>query len=132
MGRMANSVVHFEIPAEDVERARAFYSQAFGWQIEAYPGMDDYYGMTTTEIDEQFMPIKPGAINGGLFKRTKPLTTPMITIDVDDIDAALEKAEKLGAKTLRGREAVGDIGFIGYFEDPEGNVVGLWQNVPSA
>jgi predicted enzyme related to lactoylglutathione lyase len=128
---MADSVVHFEVPADDVERAKAFYSEAFGWKVEAYPGMN-YHGATTTEVGPDMMPLKPGAINGGLFDRaTFPIASPVLTIGVDDIDEALAKVERLGGKTLRAREAVADMGFTGYFTDPEGNVMGLWQNAPA-
>ncbi|GIH04691.1 glyoxalase [Rhizocola hellebori] len=129
---MANSVVHFEVPADDVERAKTFYREAFGWQIQAYPGMN-YHGVTTAEVGPDMMPLKPGAINGGLFDKAEfPITSPVLTIGVDDIDEALEKVERLGGKTLMGRQAVADMGFTGYFTDPEGNVMGLWQNAPAA
>jgi uncharacterized protein len=126
---MANSVIHFEIPADDVERANRFYAEAFGWRIEPFPGMN-YHGAMTTEVDESQMPVKPGAINGGIFQRDADwqLPGPVLTIGVDDIDEALRSVEKLGGKILRGREAVADMGFTGYFTDPEGNIVGLWQN----
>lgn len=128
MGLMANSVVHFEIPADDIERARGFYQGAFGWTIESYPGMD-YQGVTTAAVDEKTrMPLEPGAINGGMMRRTADISAPVITIDVDDIDEALAAVEKHGGKTLMGRQAVADMGFTGYFTDTEGNVVGLWQS----
>jgi predicted enzyme related to lactoylglutathione lyase len=123
--------VHFEVPADDVERAKTFYREAFGWQIKAYPGMADYHGMTTAEVGPDMMPLKPGAINGGLFQREPQLSTPVLTIGVDDIDEALQKVERLGGKVLMGRQAVADMGFTGYFTDPEGNVMGLWQNAPA-
>jgi predicted enzyme related to lactoylglutathione lyase len=125
---MANSVIHFEIPADDIGRAKQFYSDVFGWQIQAYPGMD-YQGVTTAEVDEAMMPKERGAINGGMFDRASfPLTNPVLTISVDDIDAALAQIEKAGGKTLMARQAVAEMGFTGYFTDPEGNVMGLWQN----
>lgn len=79
--------------------------------------------------DEQTGPSEPGFINGGMFQRGDwPAKGPAITIDVEDIDTALASIEEHGGKTLRGRETVGEMGFSAYFEDPEGNVVGLWQN----
>jgi uncharacterized protein len=125
---MANSVVHFEIPADDVERARTFYQGAFGWTVEPYPGMD-YHGVTTAEVDEQDrLPLERGMINGGMMRRGAEITAPVLTIGVDDIDAALEAVERHGGKTLVGRQAVADMGFTAYFTDSEGNVVGLWQS----
>lgn len=127
---MANSVIHFEIPADDVDRAKKFYNDVFGWSIDAYPGMDakDYQGVTTAEVDETFMPKERGAINGGMFAREAPLTSPVLTIGCDDVEATLAEIEKAGGKTLLGKQAVADMGFTGYFTDPEGNVMGLWQS----
>ena len=60
--------------------------------------------------------------------RGVPLAGPTVVIDVDDIDAALAKVESLGGSTLLARTPVGEMGFSAYFQDSEGNVVGLWQN----
>ena len=62
-----------------------------------------------------------------MFAREDDIATPVITIDVEDIDAALGTIEQLGGKTVRPREAVGDMGFAAYFTDSEGNLMGLWQ-----
>lgn len=124
---MAGAVVHFEVPADDVERARKFYREAFGWQMQPVPEMS-YTMVRTTETDETGMPASPGAINGGLAQRGGAITAPVVTIAVDDIDQALTTVERLGGKTAARRQAVGDMGFTGYFVDTEGNIVGLWQN----
>jgi len=68
------------------------------------------------------------AINGGMFARSEPFQGPVITIGVDDLDDALARVEKAGGAVLRGRTAVGDMGFSGYFRDPDGNIIGLWQS----
>jgi predicted enzyme related to lactoylglutathione lyase len=122
-------VVHFEIPADNVERAKTFYKQVFGWDISQYPGME-YHMVNTTEVDQKTqMPTKPGAINGGMAKRNNDTNkTTVITVDVPDIDAALKSIEKLGGKTVQKKQPVADMGFTAYFKDTEGNVVGLWQS----
>ncbi|HYY90910.1 MAG TPA: VOC family protein [Candidatus Dormibacteraeota bacterium] len=121
-------VVHFEIPADNVERAKSFYKQAFGWDISQYPGME-YHGIVTAETDQQTrMPKAVGAINGGMTKRNNEVKSTVITVDVQDIDAALKSIEKLGGKTVQKKQPVADMGFTAYFKDPEGNVVGLWQS----
>jgi len=125
---MPQPVVHFELPADDVERARTFYRDAFGWTVITVPDMDYTLLGTATTTDDMGRPTAAGEINGGMFARTEDLTQPLITIAVEDIDAALTKVEQCGGKTLRGRQAVGDMGFTGYFSDSEGTVVGLWQN----
>lgn len=124
---MSNSVVHFELPADDPARAYDFYRDTFGWRVDAMPDMG-YAMLGTGPVDENQLPTEPGRINGGMAKRQEPITAPMITIGVDDIDASLGDVEKHGGKTVRGKMAVGEMGFAAYFADTEGNVVGLWQN----
>jgi predicted enzyme related to lactoylglutathione lyase len=121
-------VVHFEIPADDVDRARAFYKDAFGWTINAIPELR-YNIVETTPIDnETNMPTEPGAINGGMMQREAPVTGPVITIGVDDVDSALRRVEELGGKAEGPKLPVGDMGFAAYFSDPEGNILGLWES----
>jgi predicted enzyme related to lactoylglutathione lyase len=124
---MPGKVVHFELPADNVERAKNFYQKIFGWQITQYPGME-YHMVGTTPSNQQGMPTEPGAINGGMTKRQDPVKTPVITIDVNDIDSTLKSIEKLGGKAVQKKQPVADMGFTAYFKDTEGNVVGLWQN----
>ncbi len=124
---MPDKVVHFEIPADNVERAKTFYEKAFGWQINKYPGME-YHGVITTPVDQKNrMPTELGAINGGMTKRQDPVKNTVITVDVSDIDASLKNIEKLGGKVVQKKQPVSDMGFTAYFKDTEGNMVGLWQ-----
>jgi predicted enzyme related to lactoylglutathione lyase len=124
---MAGRVVHFEVPYSDGDRARAFYREAFGWNLMEMPEMN-YTMASTGPVDDQSMPSEPGFINGGMFERTEALRGPMLTIDVDDLDAALKTVESLGGKQVGEKLPVGDMGFAAYFEDPEGNILGLWQS----
>ena len=124
---MAGGVVHFEIPVDDVERAGKFYSSAFGWDVSPEPELS-YTMVKTTPTDDKGMPSVPGSINGGMFRREGDLTSPLITVDVEDIDAALEKIGSLGGSTVLPRLEVGSMGWAAYFKDTEGNIVGLWQN----
>ncbi|WP_427172176.1 VOC family protein [Arthrobacter sp. 92] len=123
---MAGGVVHFEIPADDEGRARDFYASAFGWQFQVMPEME-YSLALTTPMDDQGRPAVPGSINGGLFRRGD-LAAPVVTVDVDDIDAALEKIAALGGSVFRAKMEVPGMGWNAYFKDSEGNIVGLWQN----
>jgi len=120
-------VVHFEIPADNLARAKKFYSTVFGWKMNEFPEMQ-YTMVQTTENDEKGMPKEPGAINGGMLARQDPVKAPVVTISVDNMDQATATIEKNGGKIIRGKEPVGDMGFAAYFRDTEGNVVGLWQN----
>lgn len=128
---MSGRVVHFEIPADDLGRAQAFYREVFGWQVQPMEGMD-YTAVTTSPVDEQGMPTEPGAINGGMMQREDPVSTPVVTVDVDDVDAALATIESLGGATVLPKQAIGDMGFAAYFRDTEGNLMGLWQSVAEA
>ncbi len=126
---MPGKVVHFEIPADNLERAKSFYQKAFGWQISQYPGME-YHMLGTTPVDQKTqMPTEPGAINGGMTKRQDPVKSTVVTIDVDDIESSLKSIEKLGGKVVQKKQPVADMGFTAYFKDTEGNIVGLWQSV---
>ena len=120
-------VVHFEIPADDLSRAKKFYSTVFGWRADEMPEME-YVMIGTTESDENGMPKQPGAINGGMLKRQDPVRHPVVTIDVENMDDALAKVKKNGGQIVREKLPVGEMGFAAYFKDSEGNVLGLWQN----
>jgi predicted enzyme related to lactoylglutathione lyase/effector-binding domain-containing protein len=122
-----SGVVHFEIPADNEDRARKFYESVFGWTFQVLPEMEYSLAMTTP-VNHRGMPTGSGAINGGIFRRGDMLVAPVVTIDVDDIDAALEQIQSLGGATVRGRMEVPGSGWNAYFRDSEGNVVGLWQN----
>lgn len=123
---MSGRVVHFEIPFDDGDRARKFYSEAFGWTISEIPELD-YTSVQTGPTDAEGLPSETGFIGGGMFRRESPVDRPAITIDVEDIDAALAKIEELGGMTVLGRQAVGEMGWAAYFKDAEGNLMGLWQ-----
>jgi predicted enzyme related to lactoylglutathione lyase len=123
---MAGEVLHFELPFDDAERAKTFYREAFGWTVNDVPQMD--YTLVSTAPSGDRGPLEPGAINGGMTQRGGPISAPVVVIGVDDIDEALATVERLGGKGVQGRNAVGDMGFSAYFADPEGNVIGLWQN----
>ncbi|HUI86917.1 MAG TPA: VOC family protein [Nitrososphaerales archaeon] len=122
-----DSVVHFEIPAKDVKRASTFYTKAFGWTFNQFPGFE-YWSIGTTMSDKNGMPTSPGAINGGMGKKGAMAPDQVVvTINVKDIDSALENIKKLGGKQVGKKMPVGDMGHSAYFSDTEGNVIGLWQ-----
>jgi predicted enzyme related to lactoylglutathione lyase len=121
-------IVHFEIPADDLSRAKKFYNTVFGWKMTDAEMPDMEYVMVgTTESDENGMPKEPGAINGGMLKREDPVRHPVVTIDVESMDDALAKVKKNGGQVVREKMPVGEMGFAAYFKDSEGNVIGLWQ-----
>ena len=133
---MANRVVHFEIQADDPERAKKFYENALGWKVEKWGGKDaqndmgvgmEYWGLMTGEKDT------PG-INGGLYKRSdgsQPLHTFDCTIQVDDIDKAIEAIKANGGqiRPWEGKEKweMPKIGWFTRAVDTEGNIFGVIQ-----
>jgi len=124
---MSGEVGHFEIPADNTERARKFYSATFGWKMLQMPDMD-YTMVSTGAVDEKRLPKEPGYIGGGIVQRGGPLEHPVVTIVVDDISTAVKKIEKNGGKIIQEKHSVGQgMGFAAYFKDSEGNVVGLYQ-----
>jgi hypothetical protein len=123
---MSGRIVHFEIPFDDGERAQAFYRDAFGWQLQSMPGMG--YTLVSTGPTGDQGPTESGFINGGMMSRSdSPSAAPILVVDVASIDDALATIGSLGGSTLREKEPVGDMGFAAYVQDPEGNVVGLWE-----
>lgn len=123
-----DKVVHFEVPVDDLERAKAFYSSMFGWQLTDYPGMD-YTGATTTPIDESFQPTEPGGINGGIVARSDEVKVPLITVGVSSIDACLDQVAAAGGGVVRAKTEIPNMGYFAYVTDSEGNTVGLWENL---
>lgn len=132
-----NPVVHFEMPAEDQKRMGAFYTAAFGWQMNQMgPEMGNYMVVTTTEVGADHFPTKPGRINGGFYKKTKPDQYPSVVIAVDDINEAMKKVQAAGGKILggsKGPDTPDDIPNVGLYVsilDTEGNRVGMLQPSP--
>jgi uncharacterized protein len=127
---MSGKIVHFEIPFDDGDRARKFYADAFGWNVQAIPDLQ-YTMASTGPTSADGVPQEAGFINGGMSSREfASLKGPTVTVEVEDIDAALENIEQLGGSKAVGRTAVADMGFSAYFTDPEGNLIGLWENAP--
>lgn len=123
---MPGKVVHFEIPADDEDRARSFYAAAFGWTMTPMPEMS-YTMVETGPSDPRTGPTEPGFINGGMMRREGEFHAPNLVIDVGDIEAALRDVTAAGGSTVSGRQPVGEMGFAAYVKDTEGNLVGLWE-----
>jgi hypothetical protein len=126
-----NKVVHFEIPADDLERAKKFYS-IFDWQLADWPMPDGsvYVGARTVDVDEKtHLPKEPGAINGGITKRTSYAATPQFTILVPSIDDYAVKIKAAGGKLVQDKMNMADAGYYAYFKDSEGNLFSLWEDI---
>jgi predicted enzyme related to lactoylglutathione lyase len=127
---MSARVVHFEVPFDDADRARGFYRDVFDWQIQPVPELS-YNMVATGPTSDQGMPTEAGYIGGGMMQRQAPVNVPVITLQVDDIDATVVAIEKHGGSAVGEKIPVGDMGFAAYFNDSEGNLMGLWQSASS-
>lgn len=127
-----NKVQHFEIPADDVSRARKFYESVFEWKTADWPmpGMT-YVGLHTGPMDEKNMPKEPGFINGGMFQRGGQFipTGPTVAVTVPDVNAAIEKVKAAGGTVLSEVMNIGGMGLYVYVKDTEGNTIGVWQDI---
>jgi uncharacterized protein len=133
------TIVHFEIPADDVERSKKFYNDLFGWKIEKWPGTDDskltsaataqpieYWIVTTTDEKGN------KALGGGLMKRQMPQHQVTNYIGVNSVDEYSSKVEKLGGKVLAPKHAVPGMGYFSLCLDTENNVFAIWESNESA
>ena len=117
--------VHFDIHADDPERAAAFYGKVFGWQFQHIAEMDYWLAITGED--------GPG-INGGIARRNGPalrgddaVTGAILTMEVEDIDAAIVAIEAEGAAVQMEKSDVPGIGLMAYYKDTEGNLFGIIQ-----
>lgn len=122
-------VVHFEIHAENPERAIAFYRALFDWRFDRW-GEQDYW-LVTTGPDAQ-----PG-INGGLLPRRGAIDGQAViayvcTVDVPAVDEFVERALALGGQLALAKMPIPGVGWLAYVKDTEGNLFGMMQNDPNA
>jgi predicted enzyme related to lactoylglutathione lyase len=116
-------VIHFDIEAENPQRAAEFFTKVFGWKIskwegEKWEGPSEYWEITTGKEGE------PG-INGGLMKKVKDRQTSSIAVGVDSIDNVTRKIEEAGGEIVFPKTTVPGFGYIANFKDPEGNVISI-------
>ena len=132
------TIVHFEIPADDVERSRKFYSDLFGWKIEKWPGTDGGDGSSSSNMDYWVISTtddKGGkaSVGGGMMKRQDPQEQQITNfIDVSSVDEYSSKIEKLGGKVVVSKMAVPSVGYFAICLDTENNKFGIWESNENA
>jgi predicted enzyme related to lactoylglutathione lyase len=119
VGGIMPRVIHFEIGAENTERAVRFYKTVFGWEIKRWEGPQEYHLISTLPKD------KPG-IDGAIFKKPGPADI-INTIDVPNIDEFIERIRKNGGELLGQKHEIQNVGEFAYCKDTEGNVFGIMQ-----
>jgi predicted enzyme related to lactoylglutathione lyase len=115
---------HIELPADDPERARTFYGEAFGWTFgEPIPGFEGYHLFTT--------PVGEEGMGGAIGKRGESAPQAVRTyVHVDSIDATLEKIGQIGGSVVEPKADVPGQGWYAVFRDTEGNELALWESLP--
>ena len=121
--------VHFEISADDPERAAEFYEKALGWKIEKWEGPIDYWLIMTGEEGKE----GEAGIDGGLLKREPEVPPGTVnTVDVPNLDEYVERAVAAGATVVQPRTVVPGVGYMAYLMDPEQNVFGMMEEDENA
>jgi uncharacterized protein len=117
--------IHFDITADNPERAMEFYKTVFGWKFQKWDGPMEYWMATTGDEKE------PG-INGGISKKGQSGMPNMNTIGVASVDQSSQSVAAKGGKVLMPKSPIPGIGWFATCQDPEGNTFGIMQNDPSA
>ena len=133
------TIVHFEIPADDVEKAKKFYTDLFGWKIEKLSVTDDsrltsaataqpieYWIITTTDDKGN------KALGGGMMKRQMPEQQVTNYIGVKSVDEYSSKVQKLGGKVVAPKHAVPGISYFAVCLDTENNAFAIWESSENA
>ena len=120
----AASIVWFGIPADNVERARKFYADLFGWKIERVPGPEEYWHIDTGGGDD--------TPDGGLKKREQPQEPVVNYVSVDSVADFSKKIAKLSGKICMAKTAVPQMDYFAVCQDTEGNAFGLWESDANA
>ena len=116
--------VHFELPCDDLVRAKKFYAEVFGWKIEKWQGPIDYWMVMTGDKGQM-------GIDGGLIQRNQPGESTTNTLDVEDLDAALAKVTANGGTEVMPKHEIPGVGWLAYCKDTEGNIFGMMQPDPA-
>lgn len=113
-------VVHFEIPADDPERAVKFYREAFGWEISKWGGPTEYWLAMTGPEDER-------GINGAITRREGFNNSVVNTISVESLADTVAKIKAAGGTVPEENLQIPGVGLLAYFRDPEGNMFSALQ-----
>lgn len=126
---MTNRVVHFEIQVDDLERAKKFYTDVFGWTYEKWMDEPAYWGIRTAPAGSEDKGIDGGFIDrrGPLPIKGQAVNAYVCTLAVDDFDATALKIEKAGGSVALPKFAIPKMAWQGYFTDTEGNIFGIHQ-----
>ncbi len=118
------TIVHFEIPANNVEKLKGFYEKLFGWKISKGQGDMEYWMIETAPQGQ--------GVNGGMMKKQMPEQGPVNYVLVESVDDFAKKATMLGGKVILPKQPIPDMGAFAVIQDPEGNTLGLFETSRAA
>jgi uncharacterized protein len=123
-GRDMPTIVHFEIPSDDIERSRKFYNELFGWKIEKWSGLSEgmEYWLISTVDDKG-----DKAVGGGMMKRQSPQQQGINYFDVKSVQEYSAKVEQLGGKVIMPKSPVPGMGYMAGCKDSENNGFGIFE-----
>lgn len=121
MGR----VIHFEITADDPDRAAAFYRRAFGWEVTDWGGPLKYLLATTGRSEE------PG-INGAITERQDHGQPVVNSIQVETWEQGAAAVKAAGGKVVTEKTPIPGLGYFAYCTDTEGNLFGIFEEAAGA
>ncbi len=126
---MTSQLAHFAINVDDIDRARKFYQNVFGWKFEPW-GPPGFFHIVTD--DHQ----KPGVM-GALQKRRELVKGERAngfecTVSVESIDRTIAAVEANGGTVVMNKATIPGVGTLIFFKDPEGNIAGAMQYDPAA
>ena len=118
--KMPASICWFEVPADDLGRAKKFYGSLFGWKFAKLPAaVQNYWHIDTGGKD--------ASPDGGVFPRMHPKQTITIYVSVPSVDKGMAKVKKLGGTVCAEKTAVPGMGYFAICADQEENVFALWE-----
>lgn len=134
------TIAHFEIPSDNLERTKKFYTELFGWKMEKMPGTDqrEYWTFFTTTNDRGSSSSSSSGggggggdelrtVSGGMMERQMPQEPIMIYIGVDSVTEYSNKVERLGGKVIKQKTEVPGYGWFAICTDTENNGFALWE-----
>lgn len=117
------TIIHFEISADDIDRARKFYEKLFGWKITVMKGFPDHYEIETTDLQGK------KSVGGAISKRQQPTQKGIVNyIGVSSIDQSIAEVTALGGKGLQPKQAIPGYGYTALCIDTEGNPIGFFED----
>ena len=119
-------IVHFDMSANDIDRAKRFYESLFDWEFTLLPGPEEYHIIATKGLDGS------EGLGGGMAKRRQPGEGITNFVEVESIDESLKLAQQLGGAIVQDKTEIPGIAYIGVISDTEQNEVGVIEGIPGS